>query len=723
MGIQLGSAYGKVVIDASGARKGIDEAKGSVTSLSKTFGTLSKGLATGAAVIVGVGATLKKAFDMAEEGASVVQTTESFKSLLGEIGAAPDLLSQLQRASRGTISDLDLMSSTTTLLMGAQGELATSLANATPQLMEMARAASKLNPSLGDTTFMYESLAKGIKRGSPMILDNLGIIVKVEEANRAYAESIGKTTDQLTAEEQKIALLNAVLAQGETLMAQAGGSTESAADSYQALAAATENTKNKFLAMMHEGLEPAAEAAAILLSWNDKVNAMLVEQNAALLQNTSSYKDYLTQRTEALVIARDLSAADAQQILTLQNNQAVVDSYTQKYGGLNRQKLEGLLVTGQLSMSQDAETIAVLRAAVALQELSDENKLLTEFEYNRLQSLAEVTEQEEELGRHSEYLQRQLRGETEAMEEQSAATEDLSAAMNDLQTIVSGRLGKATEDYAESQGKLADKMADVEQKIQDLSGQDWLSEEQQSELDGLQEEYAELGEQYTKNAEEHQQATKQILFDLLSQRAALDGLSGEEMGVLTTIAQKWGLIDEQTAAAMNGFDEALSILASGGSVEDATNAILGIGEAAGVAADGVETELNGIDLTPTIERVAALLGQVFSIAGTHPLIFDVSVTGDSIPDGNWVNPRVRPVNELAAHGLDMVVPAGFSEPNNPFLVGTSSGEHVKVTPEGESGGTPVVVQNMNFYGPTEPPAVQRAANDGVLAAARRRGAR
>jgi phage-related protein len=55
-----------------------------------------------------------------------------------------------------------------------------------------------------------------------MILDNLGIIVKIGEANEQYAQSIGKTVDEMTSAEQKQALLNAVVTSGRAEMQAMG---------------------------------------------------------------------------------------------------------------------------------------------------------------------------------------------------------------------------------------------------------------------------------------------------------------------------------------------------------------------------------------------------------------------------------------------------------------------------------------------------------------------
>lgn len=178
---------------------------------------------------------------MGKRGGVVTQTTNSFDGLLDVIGASPDLLERLRSAALGTVDDMTLMSSTATLLAGTSGDLATSLANATPELLEIAKAAQKLNPTLGDTTFLYQSIATGVKRASPLILDNLGLTIRLGEANEAYAKELGKTVEQLTADEQKQALLNETLRAGRVLIEQAGGSAESATDSFAALDTAVTN--------------------------------------------------------------------------------------------------------------------------------------------------------------------------------------------------------------------------------------------------------------------------------------------------------------------------------------------------------------------------------------------------------------------------------------------------------------------------------------------------
>ena len=254
----------------------------------------------------------KTAFDWGEQGATVIQTTESFAMLLEKVGAAPDLLEQLQVASKGTISDMGLMSSTATLLAGTTGELATSLANATPELLEIAKAANKLNPSLGDTTFLYNSIATGIKRASPLILDNLGIVVKVGKANEDYAKALGKTVQQLTAEEQQMALLNATLEAGGNLIDQVGGNTDSATDSFARMEVSIENASNALKAQFAPMMINAADAVMTLLTRQEKIMEATNDHTESIIYSSESYKEYHDEimRVAKLIGGRGVPAID-----------------------------------------------------------------------------------------------------------------------------------------------------------------------------------------------------------------------------------------------------------------------------------------------------------------------------------------------------------------------------------------------------------------------------
>ncbi|PKG31860.1 MAG: hypothetical protein CW742_11160 [Methanoregula sp.] len=67
-------------------------------------------------------------------------------------------------------------------------------------------------------TCCFESLVTGTARQSKLILDNLGIIVSIEDANEKYAKSIGKSVSALTDQEQRLAFQAAMLEQSDDLI-------------------------------------------------------------------------------------------------------------------------------------------------------------------------------------------------------------------------------------------------------------------------------------------------------------------------------------------------------------------------------------------------------------------------------------------------------------------------------------------------------------------------
>lgn len=84
------------------------------------------------------------------------------------------------------------------------------------EMAKHVKIATTLARTLGtDSSKAVEDFTLGIARQSRLILDNLGILVDVDNANKNYAKSIGKTVSQLNDEEKAIAFRNEAYRQGE----------------------------------------------------------------------------------------------------------------------------------------------------------------------------------------------------------------------------------------------------------------------------------------------------------------------------------------------------------------------------------------------------------------------------------------------------------------------------------------------------------------------------
>lgn len=231
-------------------------------------------------------------FEFGKAGALVMQTGDSFETLGNQAGDASLLLNQLKQAAGGTISELQLMTSANMALTGVSGDVQKALSDAMPAMLEMARAATKAAPEIGSVDYVFQSLIRGVRRGSPMLIDNANIMVKAGTANEDYAKSVGKTVEELTQEEKMMATLNAVLAQHDMLITQAGGSLDSQEDRYSRMEAAVDNAGNAFKERFAPFVTQAADAIYYLLEGQNLITAGIQEQMAQIDITKTSFEGY-----------------------------------------------------------------------------------------------------------------------------------------------------------------------------------------------------------------------------------------------------------------------------------------------------------------------------------------------------------------------------------------------------------------------------------------------
>ena len=213
----------KITVDEKGAVQAIDKFEKKVESSNKKGGSSFAGFATKATVaLAGVYAsfkTLEKAYEMSKIGSKLLIQEKAFANLASSVGSSSDkIIKELDRVAQGTISNSVLMEKAgTAMLLGIP-------ADKLDDLMKIARASMKITGQTAEQAFGDIALAVG--RGSKMILDNLGIILDVEKANENYAQSIGKTVEQLTDQEKKTAFLNATLEAGKKITDSVGDDTK-----------------------------------------------------------------------------------------------------------------------------------------------------------------------------------------------------------------------------------------------------------------------------------------------------------------------------------------------------------------------------------------------------------------------------------------------------------------------------------------------------------------
>ncbi len=120
------------------------------------------------------------------------------------------------------------------------------------QLEDLGKAAKDVSLVLGrDVTDSFNRLVRGTTKAEPELLDELGIILRLETASQKYADAIGKDVKQLTQFEKSQAVANDVLEQAQTKFSDVLGDTESLGNSVARLGKAFENN---LLKPFQEGL-------------------------------------------------------------------------------------------------------------------------------------------------------------------------------------------------------------------------------------------------------------------------------------------------------------------------------------------------------------------------------------------------------------------------------------------------------------------------------------
>ena len=245
---------GSGISDASKDLKNLETESASFgKNLSSAFQVSGLVLSTFAAGVVAA----KKALEFGAEGAQISRLEDSFYSLANAAGSSgQDILSALDDAARGTISNSELILSANRAMMLGLGADADQLAN----LLEVASFRGR---AMGlSTAQAFNDIVTGVGRASPMILDNLGIVIDAEQTYQDYADALGKTKEELTKAEKTQALLSRTIEEGNRQIAQAGGLVDDTAASYERLAAQSKNYFDELKKGVGEALAPFAEGLA-----------------------------------------------------------------------------------------------------------------------------------------------------------------------------------------------------------------------------------------------------------------------------------------------------------------------------------------------------------------------------------------------------------------------------------------------------------------------------
>jgi len=218
-----GKGFKKVAVESKQAGDGLDAAANG----SENFSKKQKGVAgatsnstkafakmqMGSAGLVGAYASLAAQLFAISAAFNFLKSAGDLKVLQqGQIAYASStgiamrvLANQIQEATNAQITFQDASQA---------AAIGTAAGLSQQQLKDLGTAAKDTSLILGrDVTDSFNRLVRGVTKAEPELLDELGVILRLNDANEKYAAKLGKSVSQLTQFEKSQAVANDVLEQ------------------------------------------------------------------------------------------------------------------------------------------------------------------------------------------------------------------------------------------------------------------------------------------------------------------------------------------------------------------------------------------------------------------------------------------------------------------------------------------------------------------------------
>ena len=202
----VGESYNSLGMAALAAAKRVGISEDQIKKATKAFAAMSSGIGAATAAW----AALQKTIEIGTAGAKI----SDLEAATRRLGTTSGDIQQLQHTLAGTVSSADIL---------RFNNMARTLGLTQEQFAKAAEVSKAAAGTLGiDVRYALESVSVGLARQSKLWLDNLGIIIDVEKANREYAASLGTTAAKLDDAQKRQAFFNAFVESGDRLIAKAG---------------------------------------------------------------------------------------------------------------------------------------------------------------------------------------------------------------------------------------------------------------------------------------------------------------------------------------------------------------------------------------------------------------------------------------------------------------------------------------------------------------------
>ena len=286
--IEVNGKMQKATVAAKDLRKALDGIDKSNKKAAKSAGTLDRNMKGASSASANMTKNFSK---MAQGGGGIAAIYAQIAAQVFAVSAAFQFLKSSADVSKlikgqealGSVTGTayktltrDLQAATGGQLAYAEAAQAAAIGSAaglsSGQLEDLGKAARNASAALGrDLTDSFNRLIRGVTKAEPELLDELGIILRLEDATRDYALSVGKSASDLSTFERSQAVVNNVLGQAE--------------DKFGKIA---------------KIMDPGAEALNRFLTSFDE---LLIQIKTGVIDGLRPVFDFLANNTSALVTA------------------------------------------------------------------------------------------------------------------------------------------------------------------------------------------------------------------------------------------------------------------------------------------------------------------------------------------------------------------------------------------------------------------------------------
>ena len=201
-----GAGLNETKKSAGDVRRNMQAMSGRTESASKSFSRMQQGtggLVQSYAVLASTLFAITAAFRALEQAQNIQAQIRGFEELTKITGTS--MLTITNSVREATAGLLDFQTA------AQQTAIATAAGFSADQITGLAEGAKNASVALGrDLTDSFNRLIRGVTKAEPELLDELGVILRLDIATRNYAASIGASADKLTIAQRRTAVYNEV---------------------------------------------------------------------------------------------------------------------------------------------------------------------------------------------------------------------------------------------------------------------------------------------------------------------------------------------------------------------------------------------------------------------------------------------------------------------------------------------------------------------------------